>query len=47
MGKLLQRLKDPSRSGVYRVARTDEVLDATRGGSPRVCLLYTSDAADE
>jgi len=26
MGKLLQRLKDPSRSGVYRVARTDELI---------------------
>lgn len=31
MGKLLERLKDPSRSGVYRVARADEVLDALRG----------------
>ena len=30
MGKLLERLKDPSRSGVYRVARADEVLDATK-----------------
>jgi hypothetical protein len=34
MGKLLQRLQDPVRSGVYRVARADEVLDATRGGKP-------------
>jgi hypothetical protein len=32
MGKLLQRLKDASRSGVYRVRRDDEVLDALRGG---------------
>ena len=31
MGKLLERLKDASRSGVYRVERVDEVLDATRG----------------
>ena len=30
-GKLIQRLQDASRSGVYRVARADEVLDATRG----------------
>jgi hypothetical protein len=30
-GKLIQRLQDPSRAGVYRVARADEVLDATRG----------------
>ena len=28
MGKLLERLRDPVRSGVYRVARPDEVLDA-------------------
>lgn len=33
MGKLLERLRDPSRSGVYRVARPDEVLDALRGSS--------------
>jgi RNAse (barnase) inhibitor barstar len=30
MGKLLERLKDPTRSGVYRVAGTVEVLDATK-----------------
>ena len=31
MSKLLQRLQDASRSGVYRVARTDEIVDASRG----------------
>jgi hypothetical protein len=31
MGKLLQRLQDASRSGVYRVTRDTEVLDAARG----------------
>ena len=31
MGKLLQRLQDASRSGVYRVMRSDEVTDAVRG----------------
>ena len=36
MGKLIQRLKDASRSGVYRVARADEVLDAVRGSRLRV-----------
>ena len=36
MGKLLQRLQDPARSGVYRVERPDEVLDATSGGRPRL-----------
>ena len=33
MGKLLQRLQDPSRSGVYRVRRDSEVLDALREGA--------------
>jgi barstar (barnase inhibitor) len=31
MGKLIGRLQDPKRSGVYRTARVDEILDATRG----------------
>jgi hypothetical protein len=31
MGKLLDRLQDPSRSGVYRVAGDAEVIDALRG----------------
>jgi hypothetical protein len=31
MGKLIGRLQDPKRSGVYRTARADEILDATRG----------------
>jgi hypothetical protein len=31
MGKLLQRLQDASRSGVYRASRADEIMDATRG----------------
>lgn len=30
-GKLLQRLQDPSRSGVYRTAGVDEIVDAVRG----------------
>ena len=30
-GKLLQRLSDPTRSGVYRVTRADEVVQALRG----------------
>ena len=32
MGKLLQRLQDASRSGVYRVRRDTELLDALRSG---------------
>ncbi len=31
MGKLLERLLDPARSGVYRTARKDDVADALRG----------------
>ena len=31
MGKLLERLQDPSRSGVYRVASDEPVVDAVRG----------------
>ncbi len=31
MGKLLQRLQDPKRSGVYRTARVDEIVDALIG----------------
>ena len=31
MGKLTERLNDATRSGVYRVLRPDEVLDAARG----------------
>jgi hypothetical protein len=30
VSKLLERLKDPGRSGVYRVTRADEVLDAAQ-----------------
>ena len=32
-GKLIQRLQDPSRSGVYRVSRVDEVTDALKGSN--------------
>jgi hypothetical protein len=47
MGKLLQRLKDPARSGVYRVSRDDEVLDATRGGNPRVSRISLDGVRDK
>jgi hypothetical protein len=33
MSKLLERLMDPARSGVYRVGRADEVLGAARGSA--------------
>ena len=47
MGKLLQRLQDPARSGVYRVARPDEVLDASRGGRPRLSRVSLAGATDK
>ena len=31
MGKLMQRLTDAARSGVYRALRDDEIVDAARG----------------
>jgi hypothetical protein len=33
MGKLIERLQDASRSGVYRVERADEIVDAVRGSA--------------
>ena len=31
MGKLIKRLQDASRSGVYRTASAEEIMDAVRG----------------
>jgi hypothetical protein len=31
MGKLIDRLQDASRSGAYRAARADEIVDAAKG----------------
>lgn len=45
MSKLLQRLSDASKSGVYRTARTDEILDATRGSALQVARIGLSGAA--
>ena len=39
MGKLLQRLSDASRSGVYCAPRTDEILDAVQGSALRVARI--------
>lgn len=36
MGKLLQRLSDASKSGVYRAPRADEIIDAARGSALQV-----------
>lgn len=47
-GKLLQRLMDPSRSGVYRSRRWDAIADAVRGSRlsfARVSLRGVADKA--
>ena len=39
MSKLLERLSDPSRSGVYRTRVEDDILEATRGAKLDVVTL--------
>src|SRR5260221_7860156 len=39
MSKLLQRLSDASKSGVYRTSRADEILDAARGSALQVARI--------
>ena len=46
MSKLLQRLKDASRSGVYRTRRAEPVLDATRGSDLDVVAISLRDERD-
>ncbi len=38
-GKLLRRLQDPKRSGVYRASRADELVDALRGSELLVARI--------
>jgi hypothetical protein len=45
MSKLLQRLQDPSRSGVYRVSRADEIVDALKGSSVSPVWVKSADKA--
>ena len=47
MGKLLQRLADASRSGVYRVRSADAVLDAVQGGAIRAARIGLAGASDK
>jgi hypothetical protein len=42
-GKLIQRLQDASRSGVYRVSRADEVVDAVKGSSVSLVRVKFAD----
>lgn len=39
MSKLVQRLEDAARSGVYRVRRADEILDAVRASAVDVAQV--------
>lgn len=45
MGKLIERLQDASRSGVYRAARADEIVDAMRGGNLAFARIRYADKA--
>ena len=45
MGKLVERLRDASRSGVYRVARTEEVLEAAARAPLRLETIRYADKA--
>ena len=47
VSKLLARLRDPGRSGVYRVAQSDEILDATRGSELDVARIDFAGASDK
>lgn len=47
MGKLLQRLSDANRSGLYRVARPDEVLDATKASRLQVSRISLAGVRDK
>jgi hypothetical protein len=43
MSKLIDRLQDASRSGVYRAARTDEIVDAASGSGLSVVRIAFAD----
>jgi hypothetical protein len=45
MSKLLQRLSDATRSGVYRSSRSDEILDAAQGSSLRIARIGLAGAS--
>ena len=45
MSKLLQRLSDASKSGVYRATRADEILDAMQGSGLRIVRIGLAGAA--
>jgi hypothetical protein len=47
VSKLLQRLTDASRSGVYRTSRTDEIVQATLGSALHVARIDLAGALEK
>ena len=47
MSKLLQRLSDASKSGVYRASGAEAVLEATRGSALRVARMDPAGVRDQ
>jgi hypothetical protein len=47
VSKLLQRLSDASKSGVYRASRSDEILDATSGGTLEIARIGLDGVSDK
>ena len=47
MSKLLQRLQDPARSGVYRATRADAIADAVRGSKLSLARISLQGIAEK
>lgn len=47
MSKLLQRLADPAKSGVYRSTRSDEILDAIHASELCLARIELAGASDK
>jgi RNAse (barnase) inhibitor barstar len=47
MAKLIERLQDPAKSGVYRASRADEIEDAVRGGKLNFARVSLQGIADK
>jgi len=47
MAKLLQRLQDAAKSGVYRASRTDAIEDALRGSKLSLARIALQDVTDK
>ncbi|MGH8705012.1 MAG: barstar family protein [Burkholderiales bacterium] len=47
MGKLIARLTDPARSGVYRASRADDILEVAQGSGLRVARVVLEGATDK